>query len=358
MTALEVIFPDRPTGSTNAVDTVAELRALDSSDLTESTNVLVANSGSYKWDADSVASDDGADIIKPDDKTSLQAGRWVRVLTDAGPLEDMLDSIISLDPDDIIPVTASTTLSSSAINRAVSVTSAGTTLQLDMPPTTAANIGDAVLVIIDPACTALVDCRAYPGSGNLFGGSANRIMHAGETALVRFNGTDWVKITGNTRPFGGVIEMLDDDDEVALYWGDDGSTWFRIPLTSRQADNEPSHPWFDTDHIKIPRPGQYDFFAEYWFNNITPLADMGAVDPGIAGAYDSSAAATNFRRKWVFAGSDFDTCDAAWSAFLGANAHVGTTVRLASSDLDQVTLCWITGGQIRTRLRFIETPEW
>lgn len=80
MATVEVIFPDRPTGSTNALDTIAELRAVDSSAINDNTNIIVVGAGIYKWNAASLASDNGSSVIKPTDKTALQAGRWILII--------------------------------------------------------------------------------------------------------------------------------------------------------------------------------------------------------------------------------------------------------------------------------------
>lgn len=81
MTAVQIIFPGRPVGNSNAIDTIADLRAIDSTDVNENTNVIVEESGTYKWDPSSMAVDDGADVIRPDDRTALQAGRWLVIST-------------------------------------------------------------------------------------------------------------------------------------------------------------------------------------------------------------------------------------------------------------------------------------
>ena len=79
MTAVQIIFPGRPLGDTNAIDTIADLRAVDSTDTNDNTNIIVANVGIFKWDAASSASDDGVSVIKPDDRTGLQTGRWLLI---------------------------------------------------------------------------------------------------------------------------------------------------------------------------------------------------------------------------------------------------------------------------------------
>ncbi len=79
-----IIFPDRPLGDQNAIDTIAELRALDSTDVNDNTNVLVAAAGFFKYDPSSLAADNGTTVIKPDDITALQAGRWLLVPVASG----------------------------------------------------------------------------------------------------------------------------------------------------------------------------------------------------------------------------------------------------------------------------------
>lgn len=79
MAEVRIIFPDRPLGVNIALTTVAALRAVDSTDATESTVVAVENVGMFFWEPTSTAGDDGTTIIKPDDKTSLQAGRWIKL---------------------------------------------------------------------------------------------------------------------------------------------------------------------------------------------------------------------------------------------------------------------------------------
>lgn len=80
MSDVVINFPPVPLGVRNAIDTVAELRALDSTEVDEFTEVLVAAMGFYRFDPSSLGTDNGTSIIKPDDLTSLQAGRWLIVL--------------------------------------------------------------------------------------------------------------------------------------------------------------------------------------------------------------------------------------------------------------------------------------
>lgn len=300
------------------------------------------------------------------------------VLHEGVPLSSIINSMISLDPAEIITVTGSTTLDATAIGRAVIVSSLASAMQLDMPPVTSANIGDAILILVEWSCTALVDCRGFPASGHLFGDAAQRIMRAGETALLRFTGTGWSKVAGVTRPHTGVLLMAGAGDQQSLVWGTDGLNWKRVPLTQRQADNEPSHPWFVTDHIQPPRNGQYHFHGQFWFNGITMAAPTyGHVvnnptysaqalsgteqglpcDFGICITYNSAATAARFGRKIVRNGQAFEEASLSWSAFLGPSDHVGLTFRLGAAALTGLTACYVN-NDVRSCLQFWEVPEW
>lgn len=78
--AVQIILPTAPLGSRNAITSVADLRAVDSTDVTANTEVLVADQGFFRFDPSSLATDNGTTIIKPTDRTTLQAGRWIMVL--------------------------------------------------------------------------------------------------------------------------------------------------------------------------------------------------------------------------------------------------------------------------------------
>lgn len=88
MTAsVEILFPPVPLGTRNAIDTIAQLRALDSTNVDSYTEVAVAAvPGFYKFNPSTLAADDGLNVVKPDDLTSLQAGRWLLLAFSSGTL--------------------------------------------------------------------------------------------------------------------------------------------------------------------------------------------------------------------------------------------------------------------------------
>lgn len=73
MAVIEVEFP----GNLSQVDTANELRDLPSSFIADNALYLVSDLGLYTYDAGSLATDNGTTVLKPDDLSPLQAGRWV-----------------------------------------------------------------------------------------------------------------------------------------------------------------------------------------------------------------------------------------------------------------------------------------
>jgi hypothetical protein len=59
------------------VASIADLRALPSSDALRGDLYQVRGVGFYSWDAGSLAADDGDAVLRPNDLTPLQAGRWL-----------------------------------------------------------------------------------------------------------------------------------------------------------------------------------------------------------------------------------------------------------------------------------------
>jgi hypothetical protein len=73
MSVIEVDFP----GNIAAVRTIPDLRALPSGSFTYNDLYVVTGKGLYTWVPDSFAVDDGDKVIKPNDLTPLQVGRWL-----------------------------------------------------------------------------------------------------------------------------------------------------------------------------------------------------------------------------------------------------------------------------------------
>jgi hypothetical protein len=284
------------------------------------------------------------------------------ILHEGAQLSQVLNSSISLDPAEIITVTSSAVLDAMAINRVVVVAGAAAALTLNMPAVSAVNIGDAVLVMVAASWPGLLTLAGFPASGHLMGGQPNRILHAGETALLRFNGGGWDKLLGVTRPFAGQLTQ-------AAVVNSAGTTWQKIFCPDTDADLEPSKPWFDAVNncFQAPRPTIYQFHAQFWFDNIVLEApnygapvgtEQGApVDFGLTNVFDLSAIPANYRRTQLHYQQSFEALDLQWQVRCAPSSRVGPVFRCATASLTSVRAARVD-AQIATRLSFAEVPEW
>jgi len=71
--AVNVTFP----GNLAQVETATDLRAIPTALIADGDTFLAGELGLFTFDASSLAIDDGTTVLKPDDRTVLQAGRWV-----------------------------------------------------------------------------------------------------------------------------------------------------------------------------------------------------------------------------------------------------------------------------------------
>lgn len=75
MAAVNIQFP----GNLAQVETAADLRGIPSSLIPAGTLYLVTGLGGvFEFDSGSTAADDGADVLRPYDRSMLEAGRWVK----------------------------------------------------------------------------------------------------------------------------------------------------------------------------------------------------------------------------------------------------------------------------------------
>jgi hypothetical protein len=82
LAAVAITFP----GNLAQVDTAADLRSVPSSLIAEGELYLVgALNGVFRFEPSSVAIDDGQTVLRPDDRTPLQAGRWIKQLEGFAP---------------------------------------------------------------------------------------------------------------------------------------------------------------------------------------------------------------------------------------------------------------------------------
>lgn len=73
MAVIEIDFP----GNIGQVVVGNDLRGIPSYFLTNNLVYIVLDLGFFTWDPSSLADDNGTTVLKPEDRTSLQAGRWI-----------------------------------------------------------------------------------------------------------------------------------------------------------------------------------------------------------------------------------------------------------------------------------------
>lgn len=73
MSEINITFP----GNISQVDSAAALRALPTNSIYDTAIYMVIDLGLYAYDAGSTENDNGSSVLKPDDLTPLQAGRWL-----------------------------------------------------------------------------------------------------------------------------------------------------------------------------------------------------------------------------------------------------------------------------------------
>ena len=99
--SITINLPGYPFDNFPSVPTIAGLRAIASASLSTGDNYVVdggsaegdGGGGVFTWNDSSMAADDGSTVIRPDDTTSGQAGRWI--LTGANALSGDINQIKS-----------------------------------------------------------------------------------------------------------------------------------------------------------------------------------------------------------------------------------------------------------------------
>ncbi len=98
--SIVINLPGYPFENFPSLENVALLRMIASAGLTAQDNYVIdgtttsgdGGGGVYAWNPASLADDDGLSVIKPDDKTAGQAGRWIQIGGSVKSLENSLAS--------------------------------------------------------------------------------------------------------------------------------------------------------------------------------------------------------------------------------------------------------------------------
>lgn len=99
--SITINLPGYPFENFPSVATVSDLRALASAEFSTGDNYVVdggaaegdGGGGVFAWNDASTASDDGATVIKPNDTSSGQAGRWI--LTGSDYTQDQIEQVLA-----------------------------------------------------------------------------------------------------------------------------------------------------------------------------------------------------------------------------------------------------------------------
>lgn len=154
-----------------------------------------------------------------------------------------------------VSISAATTLTSASIGKmyVCTVTTTGYTLTLPTPVgNTSAQIGVRIVSTANQLLTLATS------AGNI-DGLATRIMWAGESAILESDGTNWIKISGKTRPMNCYYQSATSISVVT-------STLTLLPLDSVGRDNTGLMAAV-AGRISINRSGLYSVKARSGLNN-------------------------------------------------------------------------------------------
>lgn len=219
-------------------------------------------------------------------------------LDDALALKPNTSEFISLASP--VLISEATAMASDEVNHYAICTATSAEYTVNLPPVTAANIGDAVHIQIHSTSTNLVTIQSAAASGLNIDGKSSRTMWAREDALIMYTGSEWTKIAGNTIPF---VAKLNASTSLAL-----SSSFQYIPLAQgEQLNDDPTTIWFDTSWFKSPRESVYKIDINLWASNF--VGGDCQVDVGnIMGSGTPSSAApdvSNFVRQTIRAADTY-----------------------------------------------------
>jgi hypothetical protein len=189
---------------------------------------------------------------------SFTSAAIVSVIATAGfgnDLESVL-GILGIDPAPI-SVTGATTATLGRLHVCTG-TSADYTVTL---PAVSGNSGKYVAFIMGDS-TALTRFVTLDGNASeTIDGETTRIMWSGETAILRCNGTEWIKIAGKTKALVGVAAPSADATVTP-------STNVQINLNTSVIDNSGRMVETGSNQIRVKRTGLYNCLPVFRLNNV------------------------------------------------------------------------------------------
>jgi len=201
--------------------------------------------------------------------STIASGTTVQVRATAKTFSDIHTLLHGIEVLSETSITGTTTISTAASSFNKSYVCSGTSANyaVTLPVITGGAFEGMTLSLrMSTALTKLVTVTA--ASGETVGGTATKIMWAGEEANLVARGTDWVKQSGVSRPIASFLSLAGQDITVAL------ATWTYIALDT--VNSGPAFALVGSDFV-CPRPGFY-------------AATSGCyVDGNVTGGYITSA---------------------------------------------------------------------
>ncbi len=285
----------------------------------------------------------------PSDATKFLdgTGAWT-VPSGGGGTGDMLATAVNADVAATLNSAVSLAYAKWTVIKATTLNSGANWIATLPVPALSGGKAQYVGIIVDPASTKCYTISAHSGENIGPGTATTRVMWAGETALLKTDGTNWFKVAGVTVPM--VVWMWKNGNTSSPL----SATYTKIAIETALTDN--TGLMADTTNYKvlIQRPGNYRLDASVW------------VDPG--GAFVGNDMSRLLGAVYKN-GSLLRVIDCpAWTSSAYAVAQLPAhTEALAAADYMELygNISYTIGGQVfnggasdRTMLAFTEIPSW
>jgi hypothetical protein len=240
-----------------------------------------------------------------------------------------------------VSVTTGTALSTSAFGKlhVCSGTSADYTVTLPDPTSNANGI---IALSMAPGLTKLVTIAQH--ASETIDGTASRIMWAGETAILRTDGTNWFKLSGKSIPFAAVLQQTTTQSISGSY-----------TQTVIKMDAQASGPaaMFDgTNGVgNILRGGVYGLIGQGYI-----WRSGGAGTPPDYAYYGLSSLSPGFATNNIAQVSFYNGTQTVIAGAVSAtfSLSTGDVVALTTQTLNAMT----TPGSSTNKLYMVEHPQW
>lgn len=252
-----------------------------------------------------------------------------------GAMTALKDDAISGFPENALSAAGALVKGTGVTNR-ITLTSAAATFTL----ADGTYKGEVCRILVDRTSTKLVTID--PAGSTTIDGSTTRIMWAGETALLAWNGTEWEKRAGKSIPMMASIYLAADITSFP------DTVLTQITLNTLGFDNSGLVANIASNKVTIQRPGTYI---------VNPSAGF------VLGAAASALIIGDAQKAAVSVVESFSNAAAASYAIVSANKPVvcaaGEDIKLYGYQQSGTTVgVKCLGGVNNTYLSVIEQPAW